>query len=153
MSYVSTHRVSIAQLKDAIRRVKAAAAENTSAALGEAIASVYKAGGSKTAAELTSALLVAANEGKVYNISTALAITNSNKALFTENAEGTYEPGVNVAVIEATPADNTDPQNPVAATCKFDVLGNSLAGYVQNSDLATDAEVTEAIDELLGSEA
>ena len=153
MSYVSTHRVSIAQLKDAIRRVKAAAAEDASDALSAAISSAYKAGGSKTAAELTSALLVAANEGKVYNISDALAITTTNKALFTENAEGTYEPGINVAVIEATPADNSDPENPVAATYKFDVLSGAMDNYVEKSDLASDAEVTEAIDEILGAEA
>lgn len=83
------------------------------------LTAVYKPGGSKTAAELTSALLVAANEGKVYNVTDELTTT----AGFVEGAGKVHGAGVNVVVIEATPADNTDPENPVAATYKFDVLG------------------------------
>ena len=66
--------------------------------------SAYKASGTKAANDLTSSLLVVANEGKVYNLSSALTITNENKGFFTENATGTYPAGTNVVVIEGTEA-------------------------------------------------
>lgn len=91
------------------------------------VTAAYKPGGSKTAANIkdTTAgnnLLVAANEGKVYNLTDDLTIAAADKARFVENAEASYPAGTNVVVIEATPADNSDPQNPVAATYKFDLL-------------------------------
>ena len=98
-------------------------------AINAKLTSTYKAGGSKTAAELTSALLVAANEGKVYNVSEAFTTT----ADFVEGAGKTHPAGTNVSVIEATPADNSDPENPVAATYKFDVQAGfvDLSGFVE----------------------
>ena len=96
-----------------------------------AISSTYKPGGTKTAAELTSALLVAANEGLVYNLSTVLTITDDNKALFTENAEGTYPVGTNVAVINTGTAETP--------SFKFDVLAGfvDLSNYVQKASGVT----------------
>ena len=98
--------------------------------------SAYHAGGSKAAAELTSELLVAANDSKVYNLTTALTITAANKSLFTENAEGSYPMGTNVAVI------NTGTEQ--APAYKFDVM----AGFVDLSDYATleDVEAASAQD-------
>ena len=150
------------------------------------VASCYKPVGSKAAAELTSALLVAANLGNVYNLSSELVITDDNKGLFTdavtadvytattdttaiagktyyesdgqtpatytavtgvaagadissagyfELAHGNIYPvGTNVGIIEATPADNSDPENPVAATYKFDVFGG-IEHYATEDDI------------------
>ncbi len=93
--------------------------------IDNAISRTYKACGSKAASELTSSLLVEANEGNVYNLSTALTVTASNKALFTENVEGSYPAGTNFVVIK------------VADSYLFDVLAGfvDLSGYVQTSDL------------------
>ena len=52
----------------------------------EDIAASYKDKGSKAAAELTSALLVEANEGYGYNLADELVITKDNKDLFVESA-------------------------------------------------------------------
>lgn len=106
----------------------------TKAELDNKITVAYKAGGSKTGAELLDALLVGTNEGKVYNVSTDFTTTAS----FVEGAGKAHRAGTNVVVIEATPADNTDPQNPVAATYKFDVLeGGEI--------LATSGDITAII--------
>lgn len=64
------------------------------------IGSVYKAGGSKAADEIVAGLLVEANKGIVYNLSTALTLTSSNKGLFVENAENSYPAGTNLVVVE-----------------------------------------------------
>jgi len=73
------------------------------------IAVAYKPGGNKTAETLTSALLVAANNGMVYNMSEGFTTT----ANFVEGEGKTYPAGTNVAVIE-------DTANP--GTYVFDVL-------------------------------
>lgn len=123
----------------------------TKAEIDGKLSSTYKAGGTKTAAELTSALLVAANEGKVYSVRDALTTT----ADFVEGAGKTYGVGANVAVIEATPADNSDPETPVAATYKFDVLPGfiDLSGYATNADVevATAADIQAIVDGLYAS--
>ena len=95
------------------------------------ISATYKPKGSLTAAELVAGLLVEANLGNVYNVSDELTTT----ADFLEGAGKTFPAGVNVAIVEATAADNSDPENPVAATYKFDVL----AGMVDTSAFLTDA--------------
>jgi len=69
--------------------------EVVSDAIAEAVSTVWKAGESKTAAQLTTALLVAANEGYVYNLTTD-ATTDSNWA---EGAGKTILAGTDVAVI------------------------------------------------------
>lgn len=92
-------------------------------AIDSALTSAYKAGGSKTFAEL-SGLNVAANEGKVYNVSDAFTTT----ADFVEGAGKSYPAGTNVAVInvgtESTPS------------YKFDVM----AGFIDQSIFVTHAE-------------
>lgn len=123
----------------------------TKAEIDGKLTSAYKAAGSITAAQLTSALLVAANEGKVYNVSDDLTTT----ADFVEGAGHTHGTGANVAVIEATPADNSDPGNPVAATYKFDVIAGfvDLSGYAQNADVAvaTAADISAIVNGLYSS--
>jgi hypothetical protein len=72
--------------------------------VAEAVSTAWKAGGSQPASAFSSnTLLTEANEGKVYNLSDALTITDQNKQYFTENAAGTYPAGTNVAVIQTTP--------------------------------------------------
>ena len=67
-------------------------------AIDAAIVSAYHPGGAKTCAELTSALLVAANEGKVYNMSD----TGTTTADFIEGAGVAIGVGADVAVIPAS---------------------------------------------------
>ena len=111
--------------------------DQVNTAIGSAIASAYKAAGSIAASGLTSALLVAANEGKVYNLSDGLTITDGNKANFVENAEGSFPAGTNVVVVE------------VSGAYKFDVLPGfvDLSGYAEKSDLGglTEAELAAVI--------
>lgn len=111
------------------------------------MSSAYKAGGSKTAAEITDALLVAANEGKVYNVSDELTTT----ADFVEGAGKKHPAGTNVAVIEATPADGETP-----ATYKFDVMAGfvDLSDYAKNDDVAvaTQADIQKIVDGLYASD-
>ena len=99
------------------------------------ISVAYKPGGNKTAETLTSALLVAANNGKVYNVSEEFTTT----ANFVEGAGNTYPAGTNVAVIE-------DPEN--AGTYVFDVL----PGFVDVAALsatATSEQIQALIDSFL----
>lgn len=114
------------------------------------ISSVYKAKGTLASSGLTNSLLVAANEGNVYNISDGFTTT----ADFVEGTGKTHGAGANVAIVEATPADNSDPQNPVAATYKFDVLPGfvDLSNYATNSDvaIATTADITSIVNGLYG---
>lgn len=76
--------------------------------VAEAVSTAWKAGGSQPASAFSNnALLIEANEGKVYNLSDALTITDQNKQYFTENATGTYPAGTNVAVIQTVPPTYT----------------------------------------------
>ena len=96
------------------------------------LSSAYKAQGSKTAAGLTSSLLVAANEGYVYNISDALTITDSNKSLFVEGVKSSYPAGTNVVVVK------------VGGAYKFDVIAGfvDLTAYAKTADQKT---ITDAL--------
>lgn len=96
------------------------------------LSSAYKAQGSKTASELTSSLLAAANEGYVYNISNKLEITDSNKSLFVENIKSSYPAGTNVVVVK------------VGGTYKFDVIAGfvDLTAYAKTADQKT---ITDAL--------
>lgn len=98
------------------------------------LSSAYKAQGSKTAAGLTSSLLVAANEGYVYNISDALTITDANKGLFVENVKSSYPAGTNVVVVK------------VGSAYKFDVIAGfvDLTAYAKTADQKT---ITDALSE------
>ena len=95
------------------------------------LSSAYKAQGSKTASQLTSSLLIAANEGYVYNISEELTITDSNKGLFVENVKSYYPAGTNVVVVK------------VGSAYKFDVIAGfvDLTAYAKTADqkVITDA--------------
>lgn len=96
------------------------------------LSSVYKAQGSKTANQLTSSLLVAANEGYVYNISEELTITESNKGLFVEGVKSSYPAGTNVVVVK------------VGSAYKFDVIAGfvDLTAYAKTADQKT---ITDAL--------
>lgn len=98
------------------------------------LSSVYKAQGSKTTNQLTSSLLIAANEGYVYNISDALTITDSNKSLFVEGVKSSYPAGTNVVVVK------------VGSTYKFDVI----AGFVDLTEYAKTADQQVITDALSG---
>lgn len=74
--------------------------EQVQAAINAKVASAYKAGGSKTAAQLTSALLTAANEGVVYNMSEPISSTSD----FIEGEGKTFPAGTDIGVIETTAA-------------------------------------------------
>ena len=92
------------------------------------LSSAYKAQGSKAASDLTSALLVKANEGYVYNLSNKLEITDSNKSLFVENLKSSYPAGTNVVVV-----------NVGGGTYKFDVIAGfvDLTAYAKTADQKT----------------
>lgn len=96
------------------------------------LSSAYKAQGSKTASALTNSLLVAANEGYVYNISDALTITDSNKSLFVEGVKSSYPAGTNVVVVK------------VGGAYKFDVIAGfvDLTAYAKTADQKT---ITDAL--------
>ena len=98
------------------------------------LSSAYKAQGSKTAAGLTSDLLVPANEGYVYNISDKLTITDSNKSLFVEGIQDSYIEGTNVVVVN------------VGGAYKFDVI----AGFVDLTTYAKTADQKVITDALSG---
>ena len=96
------------------------------------LSSAYKAQGSKTASQLTSSLLAAANEGYVYNLSDKLEITDTNKSLFVENVKSSYPAGTNVVVVK------------VGSAYKFDVIAGfvDLTAYAKTADQKT---ITDAL--------
>ena len=98
------------------------------------LSSAYKAQGSKTANQLTSSLLAAANEGYVYNLSDKLEITDANKSLFVENVKSSYPAGTNVVVVK------------VDSAYKFDVI----AGFVDLTEYAKTADQQVITDALSG---
>lgn len=98
------------------------------------LSSAYKAQGSKTANQLTSPLLAAANEGYVYNLSDKLEITEANKSLFVENVKSSYPAGTNVVVVK------------VGSAYKFDVI----AGFVDLTEYAKTADQQVITDALSG---
>ena len=93
--------------------------------IAEKISVAYKAGGSKAAAEFTSALLVEANEGMVYNLTDKLTIDSAKANLFVDAAAGKeFAPGTNIVVV------NTSSDDP--AVYKFDVLAPTDATLVKS---------------------
>ena len=120
MAYVLGDHVTLGQAKSLAQRVEAIRSD-----IHNKLTSVYKVKGSLAFSALTASLLVAANEGNVYNITDAFTTT----ADFVEGAGKKHTAGSNVVIVEATPADNTDPENPVAATYKFDVHAGDLSGF------------------------
>ena len=96
-------------------------------AIDAAVVSAYKAGGAKTCAELTSALLVAANEGMVYNMSD----TGTTTADFIEGAGKEIGIGSDVAVIKVGNAYKFNLLPGIIDTSNF-VQKSQTAGLLKN---------------------
>lgn len=99
-------------------------------AIAAAIASTYKAAGTIAASGIAASLLVAANEGKVYNVSEAFTTTSD----FVEGAGKSHPAGTNIVVVDT----DTTGSSP---TYKFDVL----AGFIDLSGYSTTQEMNTAI--------
>lgn len=102
-------------------------------AIAAAVTSAWHAGGAKTCAELTSALLIAANEGMVYNMSD----TGTTTADFIEGAGKEIGVGSDVAVIK------------VGSAYKFNLLPGlmDLTNYIQKSNTSGLVKNDGSIDE------
>jgi hypothetical protein len=92
-------------------------------AIAEAQTSTFKPGGSLTAAEIISTLLVAGNLGKVYN-ATQDFTTDSN---FVEGAGKTYPAGTNIAVVDVDTTGETP-------SYKFDTQAGSYGTATQSGN-------------------
>ena len=99
MAYDPNSTILIKQYEKAHARIQTDIA-NLREEIGNKISSVYKAKGSLPFASLTSALLMKANEGNVYNITDAFTST----ADFVEGAGKKYTAGTNVVIVETTTA-------------------------------------------------
>lgn len=95
--------------------------DDTDTKIGTAISSAYKAAGSKTVLELTSALLVADNLSKVYNMTTSGVTT----ADFVEGADKPIKVGDNVVIVDIGTSENP--------MYKYDLLG----GFIDLSSYQT----------------
>ena len=97
MAFDLNDLVTVKQLQKSAQKAfnKAASLEE---AIDNKISSVYKIKGSLAFASLTSALLVKANEGNVYNVTDAFTTTD----LFLEGAGKKHTAGTNVVIVEAT---------------------------------------------------
>ena len=95
-------------------------------AIDSAISRVYKPAGNKTVAELTSALLIAANLGNVYNMTTSGQTTSD----FVEGAGKPIDVGANVAVVDIGTSSTP--------SYKFDLLSGmvDMSNFVQKSNMA-----------------
>lgn len=98
------------------------------------ISTVYRPAGSIASTGLVAVLLVAGNVGNVYNVTDAF-VTDAN---FIEGAGHNYPAGTNVVVFN----NGTEE----AADYKFDVL----AGFIDLSDYAKSADVTQEITKAVG---
>ncbi|MBQ9041408.1 MAG: hypothetical protein IJ111_01170 [Eggerthellaceae bacterium] len=112
--------------------------DHVASAIATAIATTYKPAGSIAPASVAAALLIAANEGKVYNLSGALTIDATTAALFIDGTAGeSFPEGTNIVVVDDE------------GSYKFDVLAGfvDLSPYLLAADVtyATDAEVRAAL--------
>jgi len=103
------------------------------------VTSAYKAAGSLAPAGVVSGLLVAANEGKVYNLSGKLTLDATTAALFVDGTAGEeFIEGTNIVVVDAG-----------SGTYKFDAMAGfvDLSAYVKFTDLGglTAAEIEEIL--------
>ena len=125
----STNTKGVTQLQDSIASdesstTTAPTPRAVREAISTAVASAYHHAGTKTVAELLPALLVSANEGNVYNITTSGVTT----ADFIEGADLPIDIGDNVGICKVS--SNPD-------TYKFDLL----SGFVDLSDYKTKQQV------------
>lgn len=106
-------------------------------AINQALTSVYTPRGSLTCAELTSALLISANEGNVYEMSDSGTTTD----LFVNGAGLSISAGNNVGIIKAG-----------ANSYLFNLMGNAfdLHDY-QKKDLANSIEGATTVEGALGA--
>ena len=103
-------------------------------AIAAAIGSAYRPSGTISGSELVEGLLVEANVGKVYNISSALNITAENEDLFANLSAGDkVKAGDDVGVIAVEDGGNTT------------YLFNDFAGFVDLSGYSTTQEMNTAI--------
>lgn len=105
------------------------------------ISTTYKAAGSLAPAGVVAGLLVAGNEGKVYNLSADLTLDATTAALFVDGAAGdVIVAGTNIVVIKS------------GNDYLFDKLAGfiDLSGYVQTDDLGhlTATEIAEILAEI-----
>lgn len=110
-------------------------------AIDAKLSTVYKPGGSLAPSGVASSVLVAANEGKVYNVSADMTLDSTTAALFVDSASGdVIEGGTNIVVVDAG-----------SGTYKFDKLAGfvDLSPYQEIADLGglTAAEITEILAE------
>lgn len=115
-------------------------AEEVQAAINAAMSALLKFKGSIAPRDVTSSLLVADNEGNVYNLSDDLEITSQNAALFVQGAVtvgDTLAEGTNIVVVQ-------DP-NGISAVYKFDVLSGlvDLSGYVEKPTRFSEGSIAE----------
>ena len=95
-------------------------------AIDNALTTTYKASGTKTCSELISSLLIADNEGNVYNITDSGETTSD----FIEGSGHPINAGDNVAVIEVS--ENT---------YKFDIMG----GFIDTSNFVSKSSTSGLI--------
>lgn len=110
----------------------------TKAEVDAKITATYKPKGSLAASGIAASLLVAANEGNVYNVTEAFTTT----ADFVEGAGKTHPAGSNIVIVNTAAAN-------AAAVYKFDVLAGmvDLSNYATLDDVeaATSADITAII--------
>ena len=107
------------------------------------LSSVYKVKGSLAFASLTSALLVKANEGNVYNITDAFTTT----ADFVEGAGKKHTAGSNVVVVETTTAVFTESSDNTVDAAKTYYV-NQNGGYSAVTPAGNEDPATEGWYEL-----
>lgn len=109
-------------------------ATEINAAISSQIGSTYRPAGTIAGSELVAALLIEGNAGKVYNVSSDLAITAENEALFANLSAGDkVKAGDDVGIIEVEDGESTS------------YLFNDFAGFVDLSGYSTTAEMNSAI--------
>lgn len=106
------------------------------------LSSVYKAAGSKYAIDFTSALLVSANEGNVFNLLNDLSITSSNVSLFTDVvSEGdSYPAGTNIVIVKSSSYTETS-DTTVQSGKTYYALENG--DYVEDISLSEGDDISE----------
>mgnify|MGYP002856762413 CR=1 FL=1 len=131
----TTHGTNGTNSSDTLDLSSFATTSEVTTAIEQAVSSVYRPSGTLAASGIASSLLVADNEGNVYNVSEAFTVGSGSgqvpASLFADAAAGnSYPAGTNIVVI-----NNGTSSSP---SYKFDVL----AGFVDLSGYAT--KVTNA---------